>query len=207
MSNYKIVIIHDDLPDNDPLIAELEIKYGQGSVKLIKKSQEGLDYVLDNLNQKIIVILDLNFKTGEPSGVQVFEDIRQKTSLVYVLIWTSSDIADINKDDLKSMINNDALGLLSSTDDVDKILSMVDLAAHRLDTRVSSALEDWINSQPELDRTKPYITSKEGKTYNLDQILEEVRLQTPFGMQTEKNILLLAIDMLVENEESKNGEV
>jgi len=201
MSKFQIIVIHDDLDYKDVLITELNITYNEQTVKLIKKSQEGLEYVLSNKNQKMIVILDLNFKTGEPSGVEVFENIRKETSLVYVLIWTSSTLDDITKADLKSMINNDALGLISSTDDIDKILGMVDAAAHSLDTKVSSALEDWINSQPELDKTKPYITTKEGNTYTLNQILQEVRLQTAFGKETEKNILLLAIDMLISNED------
>lgn len=201
MSKFQIVVIHDDLDYSDPIITELNIQYDDQEVVLIKKSQEGLEYVLSNKNQKMIVILDLNFKTGEPSGVDVFENIRKETSLVYILIWTSSALEDINRDDLKSMINNDALGLMSSTDEVAKILQMVDVAAHSLEVKVSSALEDWIVSQPELDRDKPYITTKEGNTYSLNQILREVRLQTTFGMETERNILLLAIDTLIQEED------
>lgn len=201
MSKFQIVIIHDDLDYNDVLITELKIKYPDNEVILIKKSQEGLDYVLKNKSEKMIVILDLNFKPGEPNGVKVFEDIRNETSLIYVLLWTSSALEAIDKDDLKSMINNDALGLLSSTDDIEKTLKMIDMAAHNLEVRVSSALEDWINTQPDLDKDKPYITTKEGKSYSLNQILEEVRIQSPFGKETEKNILLLAIDILIEKEE------
>lgn len=196
MSDFKVIVIHDDLTERDPLLAELRIKYGAESTLLIKKSQDGLDYVLGNLDQKMVVVLDLNFKAGEPSGVEVFQDIRKKTSLIHVLIWTASALEDINKTDLKSMINNDAMGLLSSTDDLATILSMVDAAAHSLEVRVATALEDWILSQPELDREKPYITAKDGRSYSLNQILQEIRLQSPFGMETEKNILLLAIDLL-----------
>lgn len=196
MSKFKIVIIHDDLTEKDALYVELEIKYGKDSVILIEKSKDGLDYVLSNLRQRMIVILDINFKGDEQNGVQVFKDIRKKTSLVYVLMWTASSIDDIDREDLKSMINNDALGLLSSTDDIETIMNVIDLAAHNLEVKVSGALEDWISSQPELDRNKPYLTTKEGKSYTLNEILDEVRLQTPFGMETEKNILLIAMDLL-----------
>jgi hypothetical protein len=206
MNKTKIVVIHDDIKENDPLIIELYLKYGKDSVILKEKSKEGLDYVLTHLSQKMIVILDLNFKSGEANGVAVFEDIRKKTSLVYILIWTASMLENIDREDLKKMINNDALGLLSNTDDIENILSMVDFAAHQLEVRVSSALEDWITSQPEKDRNVPYITSREGKTYSLNQILEEIRLQTPFGMETEKSILLLAIDLLDQNH-SEDGNV
>jgi hypothetical protein len=206
MNKTKIVVIHDDIKENDPLIIELYLKYGKDSVILKEKSKDGLDYVLSHLSQKMIVILDLNFKSGEANGVAVFEDIRKKTSLVYILIWTASMLENIDREDLKKMINNDALGLLSNTDDIENILSMVDFAAHQLEVRVASALEDWITSQPEKDRNAPYITSREGKTYSLNQILEEIRLQTPFGMETEKSILLLAIDLLDQNH-SEDGKV
>ncbi|RYE58391.1 MAG: response regulator [Sphingobacteriales bacterium] len=201
MNAFQIVVIHDDLEYNDALISELNIEYPNQEVMLIKKSADGLEYVIKNKGKKMIVILDLNFKKGEPNGLKVLEDIRKHTSLVFVLIWTSSAIQDIDKDDLKSMINNDALGLMSSTDDVSKILSIVSDAAHSLEVRVASALETWITSQPEEEKEKPYITTKDGQTYNLNQILEEVRQQTPFGKETEKNILLLAIDLLVQSNE------
>jgi hypothetical protein len=196
MQNFKVVVIHDDLQEIDPLMVELYLKYGKDSVLLITKSEEGLDYVLNNLTQKMIVILDLNFKAGEPSGVEIFEQIRSKTTLVYILIWTASVLDDINKSDLKSMINNDALALLSNTDDIESVLNHVEKAAHYLEVKVSNALEYWINTQPDEDKTKPYLTTREGNIYTLNDILREVRLQTPFGMETEKNILLLAIDLL-----------
>lgn len=199
MNKSNIVVIHDDLQENDPLIVELKLKYGQDSVILITKSQDGLDYVLANLNQKMIVILDLNFKSDEPSGVDVFENIRKQTSLVYVIIWTASTLDDIHKPDLLSMINNDALALLNNTGDIEELLDRVDLASHHLAVKVSNALEDWILSQPEIDRKAPYLTSRDNKTFSLDDILSEIRKQTAFGMETEKGILLLAIDLLKDN--------
>jgi hypothetical protein len=202
----KIVVIHDDIGEKDPLLVVLSEAYGADNIILKKKSKEGLNYVLENISkQKMVVILDLNFKAGEPSGVNVFEGIRKETSLVYVIIWTASALEDINREDLKSMINNDALAFMSSTDDIEKIMGKVSSASHQLDIRIDSALEQWISLHPENEKQSPYILSRDGKSYSLNEILQEIRLKTPFGMETEKDILLLAIDMLSRGKKKIDG--
>lgn len=201
----KIVIIHDDLSEDDPLIDELSDKYEAQNVVLIKESQKGLDYVLNNLTQKIIVILDLKFKANEISGVKVFEDIRQQTSLVYIIIWTANNLAEVRSEDLVKFINNDALAFISSTDDYTKVLQQVERAVHELDTRVASVIEQWIISRPDEEKDKPYIMSNDGNSYSLTGILKEIKQQTSFGKEIEKNILLLAIDLFTRGKEKLNG--
>lgn len=197
----KIVIIHDDLSDNDPLIVELRNKYGSENIIFTKQSQEGLEYVLGNLSQKIIVILDLKFKANERSGVDVFENIRQRTSLVYIIIWTASSLNEVGAENLVKFINNDALAFISATDPYEKILEVVEKAAHDLDTRVASVIEQWISRQSGSEKDVPYITSVSGKQYTLTNILEEIRTQTAFGREMEKNTLMLAIDLLTRQKE------
>lgn len=200
-SSPKIVVIHDDLADNDPLIIELRNKYGPENVIFTKHSQEGLEYVLANLSQKTIVILDLKFKANERSGVDVFDNIRQRTSLIYIIIWTASSLNEVGAENLVKFINNDALAFISATESYENILEVVEKAAHDLDTRVASVIEQWISRQPDSDRDAPYITSVSGKQYTLTNILEEIRTQTPFGREMEKNILMLAIDLLTRQKE------
>ena len=57
----KIIVIHDDISDGSPIMVMLEMKYGKENVVLHKHSQQGLDYVLNNLGQKMVVLLDKNF--------------------------------------------------------------------------------------------------------------------------------------------------
>lgn len=200
----KIIVIHDDLAENDPLIVELRAKYGTENVVFKKRSQEGLDYVLANLSQKAIVILDLKFKADEPSGVSVFESIRQKTSLIYIIVWTANSLNAVGQEDLVKFINNDALAFVSSTESYETVMQLVDKAVHELDTRVASVIEQWINRQPDSDKTQPYIISESGQQYSLAKILEEIRLETSFGKEMEKNILLLAVNLLVRQKEKVN---
>jgi len=201
----KIVIIHDDLSEDDPLIDELSNRYKAENVILIKESQKGLDYVLNSLTQKIIVILDLKFKANEISGVKVFEDIRKQTSLVYIIIWTANNLNEVSSEDLVKFINNDALAFISSTDDYTKVLQHVEKAAHELDSRVASVIEQWINSRPDEEKDKPYIMFSDGKTYSLFEILQEIRHQTDFGKEVEKDMLMFAINMLVRKNKKIDG--
>jgi DNA-binding NtrC family response regulator len=192
----KVVIIHDDITIKDPLIFLLQEKYGNDNVLLYKKSQDGIDYVSSHLSQKMIVILDLNFKGDEPSGVEVFQKIRSQTSLVYVIIMTASDVNSIHNEDLINFINNDALALEYSTTEYEKILKLVDKAAHQLEVRVDSVLEEWLARQSPEDLDKPYLTTRDGKHYTLNDILQSIRHGEPLGQKIERNILKLSVDLL-----------
>ncbi len=193
----KIVVIHDGLiPKVDPLLVELQEKFGLNEVIHYENSNDGLEYVLGNLNQKMIVILDMNFSKGELSGLQVFENIRDKTALVYIILITADEVIKIKNEDLIFLINHDAFALESVTADYSKIISLVENASHKLDARVDAVLEDWITKQSDEKRAKPYLKTREGKTYTLENILESIRQQTEIGKQMERNILKLSVDLL-----------
>jgi DNA-binding NtrC family response regulator len=204
ISPTKIVVIHDDMESNDPLYISIQEKYGKDNTLLFEKSDEGLKYVLSNLTQKLIVLLDLNFKSEEQSGVEVFESIREKTSLVYVIIMTASALNSINNNDLVKFINNNALAFVQSTEPYTEIVKIIEKAAHQLDVRVDSILEEWIAKLSNEEREKPYIKVKEGKEYSLDQILLSIRAQGELGKMIEKNILKLAIDLLIRQKRKLN---
>lgn len=202
----KIIVIHDGLiPKIDPLLISLKEHFGADNTIHFVNSNEGLDYINNNLNQRMIVLLDINFSKNELSGIEVFKDIRKKTSLVYVILVTADEYNKIKNEDLVFLINHDAFALESVTTDYEKIISLVVKASHKLDTRVDSALEQWIVLHPEQERNIPYILTRDGRSYTLNDILAEIRLQTEFGMETEKNILMLTIDMLARGKKNLNG--
>jgi len=200
----KVIVIHDDLDKNDPLIISIQENYGEENTMFFKKSEEGLQYVLNNLTQKLIVLLDLNFKSNEPSGVDVFESIREKTALVYVIIMTASSLNSVNNNDLVKFINNDALAFIQSTDDYQDVLKLINKAAHQLDVRVDSVLEEWITKLSDEERQKPYLKLKEDREFSLNEILTSIREQGDIGKLLEKNILKLAIDLLTRQKRNLN---
>ena len=153
----------------------------------------------------MIVVLDVNFSKGELSGWEVFRSIRDQTSLIYVIFITADELIKLNQENLKFLINHDAFALEDVTADYSRIVSLVKNAAHKLDTRVDSALEHWIALHPENEKNSPYITSRDGRTYTLNELLKEIRKQSQFGMEMEKDILVLAIDMLSRGKKKIDG--
>src|SRR4051812_21305679 len=106
----KIIAINDGLiPIVDPLFVELKDKLPANEIIHFPNSNEGLKYVLDNLNQKMIVLLDINFSPGEKTGYEVFDDIRKQTSLIYIIMMTVRNLTEIPLANLISWINNDAV--------------------------------------------------------------------------------------------------
>ncbi len=196
VSPVKIIVIHDDIDDNSPIMVELKIKYSNENVLLFKHSQQGLDYVLSNLGEKMVVILDKNFYDGrEMSGIKVFEKIREQTSLVYVILLTVSKITEIGDEEIKMLINKDLFKFESFTADYTKIISLVDEAVLSLGLRIDAVIEDWILRHPKESRDNPLIKTKEGRTYSMNEVLESIRQQTDIGVEFEKNLLKLTIEL------------
>jgi CheY-like chemotaxis protein len=192
----KIVVIHDDISEISPIMVELNVKHGESNVLLFQHSQDGLDYVLSNLGQKMVVLLDRNFHDGkEIDGIEVFEKIREKTSLVYVILVTVSRISDIDGEVLKRLINKDLFKLESFTSDYSKILTLIDEALLVLGVRVDAVIEDWIMRHPEDKRKQVIQKTKDGRSYTMNEILESIRMQTEVGVRFEKNLLKLAIEL------------
>lgn len=204
LSPTKVVVIHDTLKNNDPLMVELRDKYGDTNVHLIEHSEQGLNFVLQNLTQKMIVILDLDLHVDERQGYEIFKEIREKTSLVYIIIWTAKDLNDISKVYLVKWINNDFLALAHSTTEYGKIMPLVEKAEHRLELRIDTILEEWISGLSAEERSKIFISGRNKERFTLDEIIESIRLGEDLGKSIEKNILELAVYLLTKQKASIN---
>lgn len=200
MEPVQILIIHDDISDNDPLIITLKEKYGDENVKLEKKSSEGLTYIHNHLTSKLVVLLDFDLGQGEPHAPEVIEKIREETSLIYVIIITAKQFSSIPHEALIKFINNEALGIIQNTADTKEVVGLVNKAAHELDSRVDCVLEQWIAKRPKEEREKPYLTTRSGEIYNLDDLIVEIRKETELGKRMEKGILQLAIEQLTKGD-------
>jgi hypothetical protein len=196
MSNTEIIIIDDSFDMFDPLVIELKEHFSEANVSVITNPEEGLKFVLANLSKKIIVLLDYNFKTGQPKGHDILLKIREKTSLVYVILMTAKQFSTIPHEELVDFINNDTLAIVQNTADTSEILKIVSKAEQQLNVRVDCVLEQWIANHSEDEQNQPYLTTTSGQSYTLKDILTEIRQSTDFGKTMERKILLLAIDLL-----------
>ncbi len=200
----KIIIIDDNLKKNAPLVVELIDRQGIDNVLLFNRSNDGLNYILQNLFQKMVIILDWDLGYGEIQGIDIFDNIRAKTSLIYIIFNTVKEIDDIPRKQLKRMINNDAMAIVDKTDGYKKTLYFVEEAIHQLDSRLDSVLEQWINRHSEDERIKPFIATRSGKVYSLNDLLEEIRHRTDVGKDMEKKMIYLTIDLLARGKEKLN---
>lgn len=204
----KIVIIDDKPKDLDVFKIELEEIYGENSVIIFDNSQDGLAYIFDNLTQKQIIVLDYdlsqNYNNEKETGLDVLKKIREKTSLLTVIVCTTKPINEISEKDLKEFINNHVFWLLDKMEKMPQRLEAIEKAVAFLDKQVDTILEQWILRRTEMEREIPYITTKSGKSYSLNDLLVEIRNQTPVGVELEKNMINLTIDLLTRDKEKLN---
>lgn len=196
--NPHIVIIHDDWTIKTPTVQALIEEYGSDSVTFINESQKGIDFILENPSRKTIVLLDYGFKTGEPTGGEVFRRIREKSLLIYIIIITKNQNKDIDPDDFFEFVNNHALAIAKPSDVYTEILKLVDLAINQLQNRADVIIEEWINTKSEIERQKPYLALSDQRIYSLDELLVNIRKQTVIGKEITGSVLSLAIELVMK---------
>jgi len=205
LNPIRIVIIDDNFRETNPLVITLKEKHGEENVRIFRRPDEGVHFVLNNLSSKIVVLLDMDLGAHERKGDKVFDEIRSNTSLVTIIIM-SANLLTLNNETLRGFINNHAFSAINSNDPVKTNLPIIETAIDQLSLRVDCALEEWILHHPSDERKKPYLTIRTGEKYSLDQILTEIRLNTELGIYLQKGIIRVAVELLARQKESlKNG--
>lgn len=199
----RIVIIDDNFRKNDPLAIALEEEYGEKSVEILRTPNEGIEYILNNLSSKIVVLLDMDLGEKERRGDAVFKEIREKTTLVTVIIM-SANLPALTNEELRGFINNHAFSTINSNDGVKVNLPIIKNAVNKLNLRVDCALEEWILRNNPDDREKPFLTLRTGEKYSLNQVLNEIRKghESELGMFFQESILNMAVELLARQKES-----
>lgn len=200
-NDTKIIIIDDNYTPSTTLIVVLRDMYGDSNVFLFSNPNEGLDYVRNNLTQKMVLVVDMEFGKDEPSGVELLEEIRKQTSLVYIILITAY-LGSMRHEDLIKCINNDAFAIFDKKAGYDTITSKVKEAVHQFDVRVVSALEQWVMNHPEEELEQPYLSVPPNRYLNMNQLLIEIRHQTDIGCDFERKIIYLAIDLLARRKKT-----
>lgn len=200
--NATIVIIDDDRTLEETSIGLfLELRMNFDSVKVFLKQDDALNFISSNLNKRIIVMLDLDFAANPPDGNIVLELIRDISRLVPVIIWSG---ADEDKEVFADLINNQAFGFLDKNASSEEIINKLKEAYNDINNNIDVALEEWINAHSEEQKNNPYMVTVEGKQLSLNDLLEEIRKQTPLGKQFSKSLSKLTIDLLSRNKERLN---
>lgn len=189
-SNISIIIIDDNYELDSPVIPLLQEDYNE--VIVFTNPQEGLNFIIDNAEiKRIIVILDI--KMPKLDGHQVLNGIREISFNIPVILQSA-----VEKDKFDDFINNQAFAYLKRPTPLSATIAAVKKAELFLNTKVEGAIEEWIKIQDKFSLDKPYIIEVGDKSYSLNDILREIRQQTEFGQQFQKDLIMATIDLLLK---------
>lgn len=91
--DFKVVFIDDNLDVNEPIVQNIRKHYKNADYNhVFKNPQEGLDFVLENINSRMIVFLDWNFSGFPTKGIDILKEIRRRTSLLYVIMMSANPV-------------------------------------------------------------------------------------------------------------------
>jgi len=196
--NVTILVVEDDRGlQEDPFVEEARLIFKEVIFK--ENITDALSFVKENLNTNIIILLDLAFSSDKMEGVTFLGELRTVSKLIPVIIWSAMN--DIQDSDYQKIINNTAFAFLKKTASTEDIIEKLNSAVSYIDGHVDSAIERWLENQSEDDKNKPFLSSSDGRSYSMNDVLKEIRMQTPFGRSITLKINKLTIDLLFRKKE------
>lgn len=199
-------MIDDDITKDHPLFGFLETAYPTENIHLFQNSSDGVSFIEQNLSKKIIVLLDIMFN-GKEVGVDVFNEISQKSALVCFIVMTGN-IEKISPAGFINLINGHAWYIIQRDKSAREILSIIKDAENHINLRVDGALEEWVFRHSAEEQSRPFLKTRDGKIYSLLDILRSLRTgdNDGIGQKIAGDIMTLAVDLLL-TDKTKIGEV
>lgn len=192
--DVTIVYIDDDVKMKDDAFLD-DIADEVEGIQYFEKPLEGLQYVKDNIDKNIVVLLDWKFNSSSFQGEDFLKDIDNISVLVPVIVFTG---ASIDASEANKMFKGKAFSCVSKDSTTDELRSAIINAYDRIQNDIRSVMEKWILKQSEEKRNKPYMRSGD-KIYTLNDILNSIRRQDEFGKETTQGILSLATELFTNN--------
>ena len=193
-SKTRIIIIDDELNSRHPLILKLQQCFE--TVELFKKASEAMDMLKRYLGKKTIIVLDMKL-SGNEDGHQALLELRELSYQIPVIVWTG---ISKEKSDFFDLINLKTYAIRDKMTTIEEMADLVKKADADIEYSLSNALEKWLVAQPG-DHDAPYLISTGGKTYSLNEILNEVRRDTPQGREFTQDLVNLTIELMTKRNE------
>lgn len=189
--DFKIVFIDDNLSEKEPFVQNIRMHYKDADYNhVFQNPDKGLEYVLGNLNSKMIVFIDWNFSGHHKKGIDLLKEIRKKTSLLYVVMMSANQLrTDIPLDSIIEMMNEENFFYLDrSNDNFESVVAIIDKIRAQWSTKFDCVLEQWLIRHPEDNSKEAFSEASTGKTYTWEDILVELRKQTQVGKSFEQKL-------------------
>jgi DNA-binding NtrC family response regulator len=188
-SKTRVYIIDDELKNNHPIRVKLEQAFSD--VKLFRKASDAITAIKESLGDKIILLLDLKLSGGE-SGYRTLATLRDLSFQIPVIIWTG---LDEKTSEFFSLINLKTYAIRDKVESIDNMVELVKRADADITYSLSNALERWIMAQPG-NHDDIFAVSTGGESYSLNQMLNEVRKDTPKGKEFTQDLVNLTIELM-----------
>lgn len=199
--DINIVIIEDNETLKDgSLIWELKEIYKE--VYFFMEPDEALKYISDNFSKKIIVLLDINFPDNNKDGHQILAEIREISFNIPVILWSG---VDEYKENFSDFINNKVNGYIKKDATLEEANEAIKNVADKYQINIEHNLEEWVNQHPDADKNKLIYTTTNGKSYSLNDILNEIQQESEIGLEFSKRLSKLTIDLLMRGKENIDG--
>lgn len=186
-NKFHIIVVDDTMGEKDPFIVELRLDYQKtANVSYFTKVDDAMMFVDEHMSERMIIIMDCRFGSVW-QGVDAVMKLREKTSLVYVIMISANNVNQLSSNDIMSLINTDNIYFIKNTDiagakeKIDKIQSLWKV-------RFDCVLEQWLIRHPEDNSKEAFSEVSTGKTYTWEDILVELRKQTPVGKSFEQKL-------------------
>lgn len=189
-----IVYIDDDKKMHDDALFD-DLSESVKDIVKFEKPLDGLAYIRENIAQRMVVILDWKYNNSQRQGADYLSDIKDISELVPVIVFTGQDVSVI---DATKMFAGHAFSCLSKSASIEEMEQAIDNAYSMIQNDIRTVMTEWILSQDEEKRSRPYMRLGD-KMYTLNDILISIRKQDTLGKDTTKGILRLATELFTNN--------
>ena len=188
--SFKVVFIDDNFSEHEPLVQAVRKNYPTADRHIFKDPNKGLEYVLSNLDCKMIVFIDWNFDTHSEKGIDLLKAIRKQTSLLYIVMMSANKlVSDIPLEEVIYMMNEENFFYLDKNAGVfDSSKTIIDKICSHWKTDFDCILEQWLVKHPEDNNKEAYSEVATGRTYTWYDVLKGLRLQNPIGKTFEHKL-------------------
>lgn len=193
---FYIIIVDDNMKPTDAFIMWMKKKVLNAEVVSFRTVEEALSFIFEHLEEKMIIFLDCKFNMGL-QGVDGLMKIREKTSLVSVVMMSANSLNQMENLELEAMINSDKLYFIKNGD-LKKAEKLVAEIQKKWVSELDCVLEQWVKNHNSEVRSKPYMATSEG-VLSLNDVLVRIRMRTSLGLKLEKQILQVAVDSLTKD--------
>ena len=187
---YKLVFIDDHMQDgtNDPFVRAIGKKLSDAELAVYTDPNEGLGFILKNLNSQMIAFIDCKFDEFAKQGTDLLKEIREKTSLLCIVMMSANNLKQIEGIDIPAMINADYIWFYDRNNGSnEEVCALIQRITQYWNSRFDCVLERWLVRHPE-HRDRIAFRQVSGESYTWGQILPELRLQTKIGRLFEQMI-------------------